>query len=69
MAFWVLLAVGLALGELWTRRAAIFVGLWAFGALVLPQFGPMAAMLAIPYVALLDIALVLVVFGGDIRLS
>jgi hypothetical protein len=69
VAFWIVLAIGLAIGELWTRRAAVFVLLWMFGVLVLPRFGAMWGVLVIPYVALLDIVLVLVVFKGDVHLS
>jgi hypothetical protein len=67
-AFWVLMAVGWALGELQIRGATIFLALWlaafiglpylAFGAAVFPSF-----------VAILDVALVLVVFKADIRIT
>jgi len=64
--FWLLLIVGWMLDELDAKTIAIFVSVWVVGfagsrSLSLGAF-------FLPYVALLDIALVLVVFKGDVRL-
>ena len=64
--FWMLLAVGLWLDELRWRGAAIFVALWIAGFFVTSHT---IAGLFLPYVALLDIVLVLVVFKGDVTLQ
>ena len=69
VAFWVILGFGLATGELWPRRAGAFVLAWFAGAFVLPFLIPVTALAVTPYVALLDIVLVLAVFKGDVRLS
>jgi hypothetical protein len=64
--FWVGLVVGWVLDELHTKGIAIFILLWAIG-----FFGLRALSLSVffvPYVALLDVALVLVVFKGDVKL-
>lgn len=53
--------------ELETRLGLIFVGLWLAG-WVASNYVPRGPWLFSPYVALLDIALVLMVFKGDIRL-
>ncbi len=65
--FWILLAVGWMLGELHMRGTALFVLLWLggfFGAGLVFQ-----GMLFTPYLAALDIALVLAIFKGDVRLG
>lgn len=69
VAFWVILGFGLATGELWPRRAGAFLLAWFAGVYVLPFLVPVAALAVTPYVALLDIVLVLAVFKGDVRLS
>ena len=69
VAFWVILAFGLLTGELWPRRAGLFVLAWFGGAFVLPYLVPATALAITPYVALLDIVLVLVVFKEDVRLN
>ena len=64
--FWVLLVAGWMLDELHAKATAIFVLLWVVG------FGGSRSLglgvFFLPYVALLDIALVLVVFRGDVKL-
>jgi hypothetical protein len=66
-AFWILLCAGWVRRELDVRGIAVFIGLWLAGfagaRLVL------SGMLFVPYVAILDIALVFVVFKGDVRLT
>jgi hypothetical protein len=64
-AFWVLLIVGWS--DLGPRRAGMFLVLWLVG-FVASAFGLYSAGLFPPYVALLDIALIFVVFKGDVRL-
>jgi hypothetical protein len=64
--FWVLLVVGWMLDELHAKATAIFILLWVVG------FGGFRSLslgvLFLTYLALLDIALVLVVFEGDVKL-
>jgi hypothetical protein len=66
LGFWILLAAGWMLGELQTRGITIAVLLWLAGFAACRLIVP--AVLFVPYVAILDIALVLIVFKGDIRL-
>ena len=63
MAFWVLLTLGVFYAELGRRSAAVFLALWALGYFGLPS------VIISPYIALLDIALVWLVFKGDVRLT
>lgn len=67
-AFWIVLAWGWAAEELGARGAAIFVVLWIAGLLGLPHV-PYGERLFSSYVALLDVALVLIVVKGDIKLT
>ena len=67
LAFWVLLALGTYFGELGRKAVVLFVVLWAVGYFGLPRLSGGA--FVIPYTALLDIALVWLVFKADIRLS
>ena len=64
--FWALLALGWFLGELTLKSIIVFVALWLAGlfaaALVLN------GTLFLPFVAVLDLALVLAVFKGDVTL-
>jgi hypothetical protein len=68
IVFWAILLIGLGSGELKSRGAAVFVGLWVIGRFGL-QFLPSGAALVTPYLAIVDIALVFAVFKGDVRLS
>ncbi len=65
--FWVLLAVGVARGELGIKGAATFIVLWLVG--FVGARDVLYGQLFAPYVAVLDIALVLVVFKGDVKLT
>jgi hypothetical protein len=65
-AFWILLAVGAA--ELGIRRAGIFLALWGIGYVGSAGL-PSPSSLFMSYVALLDVALVFIVFKGDVRLT
>lgn len=64
LAFWVLLLVGWS--ELGWRKAIVFVAFWLAGLLGLPLF-PNGGLFFMPLVAILDVALVLLVFKGDVR--
>ena len=68
-AFWVLLALGVFYGELSRRSIVSFVVLWAAGYFGLPRLSAYGGLLVPPYIAVLDIALVWVVFKGDLRLT
>ena len=65
-AFWIL--VVLAVVQLGGRRAALFVGLWIIG-YAGSAWLQQGTALFMSYVALLDIALVLMLFKGDVRLT
>ena len=64
--FWILLVVGWMIGELRWRSTSIFVVLWIAG--YAGSKFVLAGTLFLPYVALLDVALVLTVFKGDVTL-
>jgi hypothetical protein len=64
--FWLLLAAGWMLGELHGRGTAVFVLLWIAG-MAASRF-VLGGALFTSYVAFLDIALVLTIFKGDVRL-
>jgi hypothetical protein len=65
--FWGLLLWGVARRGLSPRRSVVFLMVWLAGRVVCPYvpYGP--AMFS-SYVAAIDIALVLMVFKGDVRL-
>jgi len=65
--FWALLVLGWWMDELRLGAIASFVLLWiaGFAGLRSPSFGAFF----LPYVALLDIALVLIIFKGDVTLK
>jgi hypothetical protein len=67
--FWAVLAIGGVFGELGRRAVVTFVLLWICGVFGLPRLSSTAGLLVTPYVAVLDIALVFIVFKGDVRLS
>jgi hypothetical protein len=67
IAFWVLLIAGVAFDELGRKAATTFVILWLAGHWGLPYL-PYGAALSSSFVAVLDVALVLVVFKGDIQI-
>ena len=68
VAFWALLLIGVASGELGKKGSALFVALWLAGYLALPLVTS-GEILLTSYLAVLDIVLVFTVFKGDIRLS
>jgi hypothetical protein len=67
VAFWILFVGGIAFGALRVRGALVFAALWVAGLYGLPYL--FAIDLFVPYVAILDIALVLAIFKGDVRLT
>jgi hypothetical protein len=69
-AFVGLLAYGWAVGELKLRQVAVSVALWLLGRIGLPYvpYEPARNMFS-SFVAALDIALVFLIFKGDVRLS
>jgi hypothetical protein len=67
IAFWAVLAWAWAAGELATRGVALFLFLWIAG-FVAAQYVSYAGLFA-PYVAALDVALVLITVKGDIKLT
>ena len=69
LAFWVLLSVGIFFGELGRKSVIAFVAFWALGYFGLPRLSTYGGGLVVPYVALLDVALVWLVFKQDIRMT
>ena len=69
LAFWVLVSLGAFYGELSRRSLATFVVLWSAGYFGLPRLSESGGPFVTPYIAVLDIALVWMVFKGDIRLT
>jgi hypothetical protein len=65
-AFWILL--GIATTMLRVRHIAIFIALWLAGYVGLRELQTGSSWF-MSYVAVLDIALVLTVFKGDVRLT
>ena len=68
VAFWTLLIIGAWSEDLGRRTLGLFVVLWLAGMFGLPHVS-FGAGLSTPFVAVLDIALVFLVFKGDIRLT
>jgi len=69
IAFWVLLVLAVSRRALGTHAAAAFVALWMAGYLILPRIAWWTGSLVPSWIALLDIALVFIVFEGDVRLT
>jgi len=68
VAFWSLLILGAWSEDLGPRLIATFVILWLAGMFGLPHVS-FGAGLVTPLVAVLDVALVFIIFKGDIRLT
>jgi hypothetical protein len=68
VVFWALLIGGVAIGELGRKAIATFVILWVAGFCGLPYL-PYGDAFFVPFVAVLDIALVLTIFKGDVRMT
>ena len=65
VAFWILLTLA-AINERW-KAIGVCGALWVVGYLAAAQL-PTAGLLFRPYVAILDVALVFIVFRRDVRL-
>lgn len=68
VTFWGLLVYGWARHELGLRATVVFLFLWLAGLYGLPYI-PFGAALFSSFVAMLDIALVFLIFKGDVRLT
>jgi len=68
VALWTLIVYGYAVGQLRTKGAALFIAAWFGGRFGLPNV-PFGAAMFSSFVAVLDIALVFVIFKGDVRLT
>lgn len=68
VAFWVLLAYGWFWEELGPKGIVTFLVLWAGGMYAL-EWIPQGPSMFFSWVALLDVALVFMIFKGDVRLS
>ena len=68
VAFWAVFGIGLVSGELRARSATLFAMIWACGVFGLPWLLDGGSVFVTPYVAVLAIVLVLVVFKGDVPL-
>ena len=67
VGFWVLLIYGWAFDEIHARGITVFLILWGFARFGLPYVG--AGGFFITCVAILDIALVFIIFKGDVPLT
>ena len=68
LAFWILVVWGYFSGDIRVRGLVIAIALWLVGNYALPYVTYGAALIT-TYVAVLDIALVLLIFKGDVRLT
>ena len=68
VAFWVIVALGIAFGEIGRKGASIALILWAAGFFGLPRLLQYGGAFVAPYVAVLDIVLAIIVFKGDVQL-
>lgn len=68
VTFWVLIAWGWVTSELGVISRVVFLALWCAGFFGLP-YVPNGEWFFLSYVAILDIALVFVLFKGDLRIT
>jgi hypothetical protein len=68
VAFWILLLYGWAWGELGPKGVVVLLLVWVVGLYGLPHL-PFGTGMFLPFVALLDIGLVFLIFKGDVRLT
>lgn len=68
IVFWTLLIIGAWSEDLGPKSLAVFALLWLAGMFGLPHVS-FGAGLSTPLIAVLDIALVFLIFKGDIRLT
>jgi hypothetical protein len=69
IAFVILMVYGWVSGRLRRRGLIVFALLWLGGRFGLPYVPPYGAALIPSFVAILDIALVLIIFKGDVRIT
>lgn len=69
LAFWALLFYGWAWEEIDLSGIVVFLLLWVAGLYGLPYLVAYGDALFAPFVAVLDIALVFLIFKGDVRLT
>jgi hypothetical protein len=67
LTFWILLAYGWTTGDLGIRGTIVALSLWVTAYLG-QSFVPLGGVLFPSFVAVIDIALVLVIFESDVRL-
>ena len=68
LTFWGLLPYGLMRDQIGLKSITVFLALWLAGLFGLPYLPYGAAMFS-SFVAVLDVALVLLIFKGDVRLT
>jgi hypothetical protein len=68
VTFWLLLSYGWLLQEITGRGVLVFLALWFVGLYGFPYISYGAALFS-PYVAVLDIVLVFMIFKGDVRIG
>ena len=68
VGFWVLLAYGWFWDEIGARGIAVFLLLWVGGMFGI-RLTPLGDAIFPSFVALLDVALVFIIFKGDVRLT
>ena len=66
-AFVVLILIGIWQNELSIKRALVFVGIWVLAMVGIPLLG-LSVFLVVPVEVVLDVILILMIFGGDIRI-
>jgi hypothetical protein len=69
IAFWILMGIGISYNALSKRAAAMFMALWLAGYMGLPRIAWWIGPMVTSYVAVLDIALVFLIFKGDVRIT
>lgn len=67
-AFFVLLIIGIWFEELEAKYAIVLVVIWACGFAIFKFFG-ISRLLFVPVEVVLDIILILKIFGGDVRIN
>ncbi len=68
-AFWVLLVLGMSREALRGKGVGLSVVLWVVGYVGVPRIAWWTGSMLASYVAVLDIALVFIVFKGDVRIT
>lgn len=68
IGFWAIVLLGLSSGDLRAKPAATILILWLAGMFGLPHV-PYGAGLVTAFVAVLDVALVFIVFKGDVPIT